>query len=131
MALSLVLADSNFYIRSSREGHDPFEVLAQASEDMDFAICGMVRLEVLRGLREPKIRNLFEQRFELMVNIATDDNVWKKAHELAWTLDRQGMILPAQDILIGACALVYRAAVLTFDRHFYAIPGLTVLESLP
>jgi len=46
-------------------------------------------------------------------------------------LDRQGIVLPAPDLIIAACALQADAAVLTADAHFRMIPGLDVLESLP
>ncbi len=38
--------------------------------------------------------------------------------------------MPAQDIIIAACAIRADAAVLTYDRHFDAIPGLRVVHSL-
>ena len=60
----------------------------------------------------------------------TDNKLWEEACELGWQLTRKGNNLPAQDIIIAACARRVGAAVLTFDRHFDAIPGLTVVHSL-
>ena len=50
--------------------------------------------------------------------------------ELAWRLDREGWRLPAQDILISACALRIGATVFTHDKHFRVVPGLSVISSL-
>lgn len=36
-------------------------------------------------------------------------------------------VIPAQDVLIAACALRAGVPVLTGDRHFDAIPGLMVI----
>ena len=45
-------------------------------------------------------------------------------------LARKGVTLPAQDLVIAACAIRIEAAVLTYDHHFFDIPGVTVLSSL-
>jgi predicted nucleic acid-binding protein len=62
--------------------------------------------------------------------IATGRTVWERAEQLAWSLDRQGVVLPSPDLLIAACALHANATVLTADAHFQSIPGLRVLEQL-
>jgi predicted nucleic acid-binding protein len=62
-----------------------------------------------------------------MQYVVTDHSLWDKATELAWTLDREGRMIPAQDALIAACALRVDAAVHTFDRHFEWVPGLEVV----
>ena len=65
-----------------------------------------------------------------MIYIPTSNAIWERAAELAWTLDRQGILLPAQDLLIAAHALQADAAILTHDAHFQAIPGLRVIDHL-
>jgi predicted nucleic acid-binding protein len=50
--------------------------------------------------------------------------IWHETLELAWQLDRQGRVLPIQDIHIAACALSIDAVVLTHDAHFREIPGV-------
>jgi predicted nucleic acid-binding protein len=129
---SLILPDSNVYIGALRAGRDPFKAFAQGIEERDweFATCGMVMLEVCRGLREPALLRRFRERFAVMIFLPATSQVWERATHLAWSLDRQGRTLPAQDLLIAACALHAGAAVLTADAHFHSIPGLQVLESL-
>ncbi len=128
--VELVLPDSNFYINRARAGLDPFAELAACADEWDFATCGMVVLEVCRGRRDPVLHQRFRERFAIMPYIATGSSVWERAAQLAWSLDRQGVVLPAPDLLIAACALQAKAAVLTADAHFQAIPGLRVLERL-
>ncbi len=125
-----VLPDSNFYISRLRAGLDPFQELAQHVDQREFVICGMIALEVTRGLREPRVLRKFQEQFSIMLFIATGNSVWEEAARLAWTLDRQGVVLPAPDLLIAACALQTNAAVLTTDLHFKQIPGLRVLTRL-
>lgn len=66
--------------------------------------------------------------FDVLIMIPTDNPAWARATELAWSLDRRGITLPAQDCLIGACAQMAGAAVLTDDRHFDHIPDLRILR---
>jgi predicted nucleic acid-binding protein len=65
-----------------------------------------------------------------MVEVPTDERIWRMAADLAWKLDRRGADLPLTDIVIGCCALVGNTAVITTDPHFSEIPGLIVKRSL-
>ncbi|HEY1110200.1 MAG TPA: PIN domain-containing protein [Opitutaceae bacterium] len=127
---TLVLHDSNFYINSARAGLDPFVELIKRAERWEYATCGMVVLEVCRGRSNPVLLQKFRERFAIMPFIATGGSVWERATQLAWALDRQGHVLPGPDLLIAACALQAKAAVLTADAHFQKVPGLTVLATL-
>jgi predicted nucleic acid-binding protein len=127
---NLILPDSNVYIGAVRAGHDPFRQFASALEESEFATCGMIMLEVCRGLRDPAVLQRFRERFAVMIYLATGNSVWERAAQLAWSLDRRGVVLPAPDLLIAACALQADAAVLTADAHFQEIPGLRVIDHL-
>ena len=129
---NLILPDSNIYIGAVRAGRDPFREFAAGIEDRDweFATCGMIVLEVCRGQRDPNLLTRYRERFGVMIYISTTRQIWERAAQLAWSLDRQGRVLPAQDILIAAHALQTGATVLTLDAHFSAIPGLRVISSL-
>ena len=129
---NLILPDSNIYIGAARAGRDPFREFAAGIDDRDweFATCGMIVVEVCRGQRDPTLLARYRERFDVMVFLPTTQQIWARAAQLAWTLDRQGRVLPAQDILIAAHALQGNAAVLTADAHFHHIPGLRVLTRL-
>jgi predicted nucleic acid-binding protein len=126
----LVLPDSNFFINRARTGVDPFVELASRVDDWEFATCGMVVVEVCRGRRDPAVFQRFRERFAVMIYIATGSSVWERAAQLAWSLDRRGVVLPAPDLLIAACALQADATVLTADAHFQEISGLRVIDHL-
>ena len=129
---NLILPDSNIYIGALRAGTDPFQSFASGIDehDWEFATCGMISLEVCRGLRDPNTLKRFRERFSTMIFIPTTNQIWECATQLAWALDRQGRTLPAQDILIAAHALQAGATVLTLDAHFQQIPGLRVIARL-
>lgn len=127
---NLVLPDSNFYINCARAGIDPFVELGAHADEMEFATCGMVVIEVCRSRSSPVVLRRFRERFAIMPLLPAGRSVWDQATQLAWSLDRQGIVLPAPDLLIAACALQAKATVLTSDAHYQLIPGLKVLQSL-
>lgn len=127
---SLVLPDSSYFITRAREGVDPFQELRAHADEWEFATCGLVLMEVCRGRREPSVYQRFRDRFSVMIFIPATSSTWERATQLAWSLDRQGIVIPATDLLIATCALQAGAAVLTRDAHFRMIPGLEVLDRL-
>jgi len=127
---NLVLPDSNYYINCARSGLDPFNELAARSDELDFITCGMVVLEVTRGRSDPNLLRRFQERFAVMIYIPTTNQIWESAARLAWSLDRQGVVLPAPDLLIAAHALQADATLLTHDAHFSSISGLRVVDQL-
>jgi predicted nucleic acid-binding protein len=127
---NLVLPDSSYFITRAREGVDPFQELEQHASEWEFATCGLVLLEVCRGRRDPNLYQRFHERFAVMIFVPSTSQSWERATQLAWSLDRQGVVIPATDLIIAASALQVDAAVLTFDAHFHQIPGLRVIDRL-
>jgi predicted nucleic acid-binding protein len=130
MPASPLLVDSSYYIDLARGGRDPLQALALAAVETDLAVCGVVRAEVGRGIRQPKVRGRFKAFWDVMLNVPTDNRIWDAVEELAWRLDREGEVLPLTDLVIASCAKRIGAAVLTLDHHFARIPGLRVLDRL-
>lgn len=125
-----VLVDSNIYIDLMRKQLDPAIVLTEHVSSTDLATCGMVRLEVLRGIKHPKVRTRLAAFFDVLQFVPTDNRLWKQAEDLAWELDRAGWIIPATDILIACAARRIGAVVLTRDKHFRNIPGIVTRDWL-
>ncbi|MGA0370112.1 MAG: PIN domain-containing protein, partial [Kiritimatiellia bacterium] len=104
--------------------------LDKVSSFRTLATCGMVMSEVGRGLRLPNVLKRYQDVWGEMLVIQSTPEVWDRTLELVWTLDRQGIVLPIQDVHIAACALEVSAVVLTYDRHFKLIPDLVVTDCL-
>ncbi len=128
MAASPVLVDSCYYIEQLRCGRDPLRALAFTAAARDLAVCGVIRCEVARGLRNPVILHRFQAFWDSMIQIPTDATLWKNVEETVWQLDRKGIMLPLTDVIIGCCARRIGAAVLTLDAHFTRFPGIEVME---
>ena len=105
-------------------------VLTEAALTREIAVCGVIRCEVARGIRDPFFRERFTKFWNLMINVATDDRLWQETEQTAWELDRKGVTLPLTDIVIACCAKRIGAVVLTFDKHFEHIPGLKTAQEL-
>lgn len=109
---------------------DPFTKLGEFTSARDIAICGIVIAEVSRGIRHREALQKHRRGWRLMRYIPSTQNVWRSTAELAWQLDREGKVLPIQDIHIAACALAINAVVLTYDQHFQEIPGIDATDRI-
>ena len=125
-----VLIDSNVYIDLLRVRKDPVATLYQWGEahGRDLAICGMIRVEVLRGLKLLRSYHSISALMDVMINIPSDNRMWTAATELAWSLDRKGIVIPGADAVIAASALRHGAAIMSSDAHFSRIEGLRLIS---
>jgi len=123
-----ILVDSSVYIRLLRRRLDPAVALFEHYDTVNLVTCGMVRLEVLRGMREPRARARLEAFMAVMQYVPADERLWREATDLAWRIDRAGQTIQATDALIAAAALRKGASVLTLDSDFQRVPGLHVIE---
>lgn len=123
-----ILVDSNVFIDLMRFRGDPAPWLYRWAGPRDLAICGTVRVEVLRGVKYPKAHQGLKAFMDVMVNIPTSAKLWDDAAALAWKLDRRGKVIPGTDVVIATCAMSIGAALLTSDAHFSGIEGLQVIE---
>jgi predicted nucleic acid-binding protein len=125
----IVLVDSNVFIHLLRRGRDPRPILDAWIGGGDLATCGMVRLEVERGLKAPRLKERLGAYFDVLLYAPTPNRLWEEATQVAWQLDRRGVNLPVQDIVIAAAARGIGASVLTDDAHFQEIPGCVVFRA--
>jgi len=127
----LILIDSTLYIQWLRNRDEFTLELEHWIRSQQLYICGIIRVEVIRGISNPAQRDRMEEFFDLIPDIPTDSQVWKEASDLAWQLDRKGLVLPVSDLIIGVSALRIGATVFTLDKHFQKIPELKCRKSLP
>ncbi|TSA30219.1 MAG: PIN domain-containing protein [Verrucomicrobiaceae bacterium] len=125
-----LLVDSSYWIGLARRKLDPMTFLTTASFGRELAICGVVRCEVARGIRQEAALNRLRKFWDVMVYVPTDNVIWNEVEKLLWQMDRSGLKIPQSDAVIACCAQRIGAAVLTFDLHFRQIPGLSVISSL-
>ncbi len=124
----MILVDSCVYIRLLRADLDPARELAGLAMEDELATCGVIRCEVLRGMRTAKARKALAAYLDCLLYIPTLNTIWEKAENLLWDLDRTGFHIPLPDAVIAASALHVGATVLTFDGHFQHVPDLVVRD---
>ncbi len=127
----MILIDSCMIIPLLRRGIDPAREFSILAEQDDICTCGVVRCETSRGIRVPKIRRAYQAYLDCLLYIPTPNKVWERTEELLYDCGSRGFFIPVTDGIIAACALSAGASVLTLDKHFDYIPGLTVLKEYP
>ncbi len=125
------IVDSTVYIDLMRTGQDPRQLLLPAVKAGRLYGCGIIRAEVLRGIRPTPVLREMEAFFDIVPEVPSDPKLWRQVSALGWELGRSGKWPPVTDLAIAACALRVRAAVISPDRHFMDIPGLTVHSDIP
>jgi predicted nucleic acid-binding protein len=125
------LIDSSLFIDWMRLGRSPLRILRPFVLAEQVLSCGVIRLEVVRGALKPALKTELNALFDVIPEVLFTPAFWTKTAELAWTLDRKGIVLPATDLIIGSCALQAGAVLISTDPHFASIPNLTVRTHLP
>ncbi len=126
----MYLVDSSVLIDHLRGGRDPVAEFRLFFEEGRLCTCGIVVCEVLRGIVKRPVFDRMEAFFSLVESVPLDGSLVRETSELAWRLDRQGVVLPLADLFIAAAAMRRNAVVVTTDPHFAAVPGLSVRASL-
>lgn len=91
--------------------------------------CGVVLFELLQGIKSPREEALVLNAFQAISHLEMTSILWIKAGRLSSQLRKKGHTLPLSDIIIATLALENSCSLLTVDRHFDAIPGLSVIKT--
>lgn len=126
-----LLVDTAVYIDHLRAGEDIRQVLMPFLRAGVLFNCGVVRAEVLRGIKSPAARDGMLAFFDIVPEVPCDARFWRTVSQLGWQLGRTGKWPPVTDLAIAASALRAGARLVSPDKHFLDIPGLVVLKRLP
>lgn len=127
----MILVDASIYIDWIQAQKDPILMLRPWLELDRVLSCGVIRCEVLRGIRLSKIHRRMSDLFDVLIEVPTDDIIWKTTAFMAHHLDRQGTVLPLTDLIIASCALQTESLLVTRDDHFRHVPTLRLATMLP
>jgi predicted nucleic acid-binding protein len=131
MKETVYLIDSAAYIDLMRAGEDPRQVLAPLLRTGRLYNCGIVRAEVLRGIKIEKSYQQMEQFFDIVPEVPADPRLWREVSQLGWKLGRKGKWPPVTDLAIAASALRIHATLISPDAHFQDIPNLLLAKAPP
>jgi len=118
--LERVLVDTSAWIDALRKDGDPEIRTAVRSVTAEgrAVLCDTVRVELWNGASgraEQKLLRELERNLECL---PTTPEVWETALDLARSCRRQGLTLPATDLVIAACAYHHEVSLLHHDGHF-------------
>ena len=129
--MSAVALDTNVYsgfmrgdaaavsaLRAAREIHLPLIVLGEL-------LAGFMAGTRTRKNREELAQFMASPRVSLL---NPDERTARHYGEIFDALRAAGTPVPTNDLWIAALARQHRLSLLTFDAHFSAIPGLTVMR---
>jgi len=89
--------------------------------------CGIVQVEVLRGVKNEKDFEALSEAFFSLPEVPLDGEVLARAARWGYELDRKGKVLPTTDLIIAAAASG-KAVLLHMDADFKIIAGRFPLE---
>lgn len=126
-----IIVDSAIYIDRLRAGRDIRQELMPYLANGLLFNCGIVRGEVIRGIKNTRLKAEMSAFFNIIPEVPTTAKMWQTVAEMAWALDRSsGGSRPLTDIIIARCAMNVGAVLVSPDGHFQDIPGLKVRETL-
>jgi tRNA(fMet)-specific endonuclease VapC len=134
-----VVLDSSVVIEAERQRLDVARFLRSMSArlgERQVALCAVTVAEVAHGVYRANTaeRRQFRRRFlddlkaALVVYSITVDTA-ELAGRIGAEASHRGVVIPFDDLLIGACALEHGSAIATHNhRHFENIPDLVLIR---
>ncbi len=119
----MVLFDSSLWIEILRKrGNESLKSeMEEVIKQERIVICGIVKIEVLQGVREKKEFKKLKKIFEGFPELTFDKESADIACEIAWKMRRRGNPQPLSDIIISAICLRYGLELWHLDYHFEEI----------
>ena len=129
MAPNRILPDTCAWIDFFRDRQTPLaELLGDSLIRVEVVTCGVVLYELLQGIKNPREESTVQNALQALSHLEMTRALWISAGRLSAQLRAAGHTLPFSDVMIAAIALENGCAVLTVDRHFEVVPGLTILN---
>ena len=91
-------------------------------------VLGEYRYGLLRSTRRERLESLFDHLVEVSEVLAIDSTTTRFYAQARERLRALGRPIPENDLWIAALGLQHRQPVVSRDRHFDAVEGLTRLE---
>ena len=124
------LLDTNTWIDYLKRGISPVAARLRQTPASDIAVCSVVWAELLHGARKYEKRDERVERIERTLgpfrSLPFDDAAARRYAEIRDVLERRGEIIGPNDLLIAAIALSHDLTVVTNNREFSRVNGLSV-----
>jgi len=122
---SNVLIDTSAWIEFFR-GHSRIaETVTSLIKTGRASLCGVIYYELLQGTKDEEEALGLPNALSALKYFEMTPDTWIQAGHVGAKLRRKGITLPMSDILVGIVAMERGLQVLTLDKHFHSIAGLT------
>lgn len=117
----MILVDSGVVIDYLRTGDAKLDQLFRA---LPVAVCGIVRAELLHGVRSPGDRQRTLTVLAAFQQVPIHEPVWYVVGDNLNQLRTNGLTIPFQDAVIASLAIANGIELWTRDGHFAHIQGV-------
>jgi tRNA(fMet)-specific endonuclease VapC len=122
-----ILLDTNAYVAFKNGNQDAIEIIRLAAEiGMSLVVLGELLAGFVAGGKEMKNRQELDKFLSSprITIIPIDEETPEFYARIFKQLKVDGQLIPINDLWIAASALQHGYAVLTYDKHFYAVKNL-------
>jgi len=123
-----LLVDTSVWIDYFRDNSHTTEFLEKQLLEDNVYIVGIIVSELLQGIKNETDREIIRNSLDAINYINMNYADWIRAGDISYSLRKNGVTLPLTDIAIAAAAIENKLTVVTNDKHFKSIPGLSVME---
>ncbi|HEX3774393.1 MAG TPA: PIN domain-containing protein [Polyangiaceae bacterium] len=117
----MILVDTSAWVDFFRNAEPRAQIVADLLESNQVALCGPVRTELGRGLKNRRERAQVLGLLEACHELEQPAELWREAGELGFGLSRKGATVKTLDLLIAVYVLSHAVPILTADRDFALI----------
>ncbi len=117
----MILVDTPAWIDFFRGKKPVCDLVDEAIEHNDAAICGPIITEIRRGIKSVNEREKVIPLFDSCHFLEQPHDLWAAAGELGFFLARRGITVKTMDLLIATYALGHEVPVMTMDSDFFLI----------
>lgn len=122
----MILVDTSAWIDFFRGKGPLASVVEVLLDENHVAVCGPVRAELRRGIRNRLEREKVLSLLEGCSDLSQPDDLWNEAGDLGALLGAKGATVKTLDLLIATYALAHDATLLTRDSDFRTMHRLGI-----
>ncbi len=127
----MIVVDSSAFIEYYREGgsKEAQKAVAEAIRGDLAAVNGMIQTEMVAFASDPSSYRLLVSDFRSFHWLDLDRAVFDLAGEIGFSLRREGITVPATDLIIAASAIRENATLYHVDSHYDLIAKHSQLDA--
>lgn len=116
-----VLVDTSAWIEFFRKKEPYYSTILKLIDNDEICCIGIILAELLQGSKSEKELNTIKEFLHVFDFLPESTELWEKAGELSYFLQRNGKSVGLSDCYIAVIAKSNNVRLLTLDRHFSVI----------